>query len=581
VVSRDPQVSRFTAGRLGPQQRAAAIDRMRQEEFDVVVIGGGVTGTGAALDAASRGLSVALVEARDYAAGTSSRSSKLIHGGLRYLEQLNFPLVREALEERGRLLTTLAPHLVRPTPFLLPLTHRGWQRIYYGLGVALYDTLGSVLGTARGLPRHKHLTRTAARRLFPGLRRDALIGAIRYYDGHVDDARFVLTLARTAVSYGAVAATSTRVVELLRNAREVVGVRVRDLETGEEFDIRARTVVAATGVWSDDLSEMLHERPGLRVRASKGVHLVVPRAVISGDVGLILRTEKSVLFVIPWGGHWILGTTDTDWDLDRAHPAASSVDIDYILEHVNAVLERPLTHDDIEGVYAGLRPLLAGEDESSSKLSREHAVIEPMLGLMVVAGGKYTTYRVMAADVIDKAARRLHNVPPSRTAEAPLLGADGYAAAWSARSDLARRHEVSVGVIEHLLERYGTLVTEVLALVDADPWLGRPITGAPETLAAEIVYAASYEGALHLDDVLTRRTRISIETVHRGLDSCEEVADLVGGVLGWDAATRRREVEHYRARVRAERESQRMPDDLTADAARLGAPDVRRPSSHA
>ena len=573
-------MSRFAASQLGPQQRAVALERLRTETFDVVVIGGGVTGAGAALDAASRGLSVALVEARDYAAGTSSRSSKLIHGGLRYLEQLNFSLVREALEERGRLLTTLAPHLVRPTPFLLPLNHRGWQRLYYGAGVALYDTLGSVLGTPRGVPRHKHLTRTAARRLFPGLRRDALVGAIRYYDGHVDDARFVLTLARTAASYGAVTTTSTRVTGLLRNAREVVGVRVRDLESEDEFEIHARTVVAATGVWSDDLSEMLHERPGLRVRASKGVHLVVPRSVISGDVGLILRTEKSVLFVIPWGGHWIIGTTDTDWDLDRAHPAASSVDIDYILDHVNAVLERPITHEDIEGVYAGLRPLLAGEDEATSKLSREHAVVEPMLGLMLVAGGKYTTYRVMAADVIDKAGRRLRDVPPSRTQDVPLLGADGFAAMWANRADLARRHGVTVGAVEHLLERYGSLTTELLASIEEDPRLGQPIVGAPETLAAEIAYAASHEGALHLEDVLTRRTRISIETAHRGLDSVEDVADVLAPVLGWDAATRRREVEHYRARVLAERESQRMPDDLTADAARLGAPDVRKPSTH-
>ena len=571
-------MSRFAASQLGPQQRAANLGRLRRETFDVVVIGGGVTGTGAALDAASRGLKVALVEARDFAAGTSSRSSKLIHGGLRYLEQLNFGLVREALEERGRLLTTLAPHLVRPTPFLLPLEHRVWQRFYFGAGVALYDTLGSILGTSRGVPGHKHLSRAGARRLFPGLRRDALVGAIRYYDGHVDDARFVLTLARTAASFGAVTATSTRVVDLLRNAREVVGVRVRDLETDEEFEVKARTVVAATGVWSDDLSQMLHERPGLRVRASKGVHLVVPRSVISGDVGLILRTEKSVLFVIPWGGHWIIGTTDTDWDLDRAHPAASSVDIDYILEHVNKVLERPISHDDIEGVYAGLRPLLAGEDDATSKLSREHAVVEPMLGLMLVAGGKYTTYRVMAADVIDKAARRLRGVPPSRTKDIPLLGADGYATTWANRADLARRHGVTVGAVEHLLERYGSLTLELLAAIDANPRLRRPVKGAPEYLAAEIAYAASHEGALHLEDVLTRRTRISIETAHRGLESVEDVADVLGPVLGWDAATRRREVEHYRARVTAERESQRMPDDLTADAARLGAPDVRKPT---
>jgi glycerol-3-phosphate dehydrogenase len=569
-------VSRFAASRLGPQQRARDEARMREETFDVVVIGGGVTGAGAALDAASRGLSVALVEARDYAAGTSSRSSKLIHGGLRYLEQLNFRLVREALKERGLLLTTLAPHLVRPVPFLVPLEHRLWERAYIGAGVLLYDTLGSIFGTARGLPRHRHLSKSGARRLFPGLRRDALIGAIRYYDGQVDDARFTMTLARTAASYGAALGTSMRVVDLLKDVREVVGVRVRDMETGEEFDVRARTVIAATGVWSDDLSEMLGERPGLRVRASKGVHLVVPRSAISGDSGLILRTEKSVLFVIPWGGHWVIGTTDTDWDLDRAHPAASSVDIDYILEHVNEVLERPLTHADIEGVYAGLRPLLSGESDATSKLSREHAVIEPMLGLMLVAGGKYTTYRVMAADVVDLAARRLRNVPASRTEDVALLGADGYGAAWSARAETARRHGVSVGVVEHLLERYGSLTTDVLALIDEDADLARPLTGAAEYLAAEVVYAGIAEGALHLDDVLTRRTRISIETPHRGLDCVEEVADLLAPVLGWDAASRRREVEHYRARVAAERESQRMPDDHTADAARLGAPDVRR-----
>jgi len=411
--------------------------------------------------------------------------------------------------------------------------------------------------------------------VFPGLRPDALIGAILYHDGQVDDARHTVTVGRTAASLGAAVATSTRVVDLLKDAREVVGVRARDMESGEELDIAARTVVAATGVWSDDISEMLGGRPGLRVRASKGIHLVVPRSAIVGESGLILRTERSVLFVIPWGGHWIIGTTDTDWSLDRAHPAASSHDIDYLLDRVNTVLERPLTHGDIEGVYAGLRPLLSGEDEATSRLSREHAVIEPMLGLVLIAGGKYTTYRVMAKDAVDLAARRLRDVPKSRTDRLPLLGADGYAAAWSSRRSTARRHGLSVGVVEHLLERYGTVVAEVLALIDERPELARPIVGAPEYLAAEVVHAALAETALHLDDVLTRRTRISIETVHRGLVSMEDVADLMGGVLGWDAAARRREVEHYRARVAAERESQRMPDDRTADAARLGAPDVR------
>jgi glycerol-3-phosphate dehydrogenase len=614
-VRRDPQASRFGAGQLSSERRYHDLTRLKAERFDVLVIGGGVTGAGAAVDAASRGLSVALIEARDLASGTSSRSSKLIHGGLRYLEQFEFGLVHEALRERGLLATRLAPHLVRPIPFLVPLTsdtgvkalpQRVWHRAYYGAGVALYDAFASASAVAgrllrgepsRGMPMHRHLTRTAARRLFPSLREDAVTGAIEYYDGQVDDARFVVTLARTAASLGTAVVTSARVVGLLRSAREVTGVRVRDLESGEEFEVRARTVVAATGVWSDDMSELLSaggqpEHTGLRVRASKGVHLVVPRSAITGDAGLILRTASSVLFVIPWGGHWIIGTTDTDWNLDRAHPAASATDISYLLEQVNRVLDRPLTAADIEGVYAGLRPLLSAEakarsgphtrDEQTSTLSREHAVVEPMLGLMLVAGGKYTTYRVMAADVIDRAARRLGGlrrvgglVPSSHTADLPLLGADGYHHMWTNRADIARRHGISVGVIEHLLERYGTLTGEILTLIVEDPTLARPLVGAPEYLTAEIAYAALAEGALHLDDVLARRTRISIETAHRGVESAADAALVMSQVLGWDGATRQREIDHYLARVAAERESQRMPDDATAGAARLGAPDPR------
>ncbi|MDI6103881.1 glycerol-3-phosphate dehydrogenase/oxidase [Actinoplanes sp. NEAU-A12] len=583
---RDPSVSRNAAGRLSPLRRTADLRRMRDEQFDVLVIGGGVTGAGAAVDAASRGLKVALVEARDLASGTSSRSSKLIHGGLRYLEQLELHLVHEALTERGLLATRLAPHLVRPVPILVPLPAaslpaRAWQRGYYGLGVAAYDVFAGVFGAGRGMPLHRHLTRDGARHLFPSLRADQVAGAIRYFDGQVDDARLVVNLARTAASMGAAVATSARVTGFVREARQVVGVKVRDLEApGEEpFEVRARTVVAATGVWSDDMSQMLSDvgvRPGFRVRASKGVHLVVPRSAITGEAGLILRTATSVLFVLPWGGHWIIGTTDTDWQLDRSHPAASARDIRYLLDQVNAVLDRPLTTDDIEGVYAGLRPLLSGEADSTSKLSREHAVVEPMLGLLLVAGGKYTTYRVMAADVIDRAVRRLGGPGrPSRTDELPLLGADGYAAAWRDRQDMARRHGVTAGVVEHLLERYGTLTVHLLAMMAAQPELAVPLAGAPEYLAAEVAYAALAEGALHLDDVLTRRTRISFETTHRGADSAEHTAQIMGEALGWDATIRQKEVEHYLAGVTAERQSQTMPDDATADAARIGAPDVR------
>lgn len=551
----------------------------------MLVVGGGVTGAGAALDAASRGLSVALVEARDLGAGTSSRSSKLVHGGLRYLEQAEFGLVHEALTERELLAGRLAPHLVRPVPILVPLPAgplptRAARRLWYGTGVALYDAFAGLSGRRR-LPGHRHLSHGAARRVFPSLRPDALSGAIRYFDGQVDDARLVVTLARTAASLDAAVVTSARMVGLRRSSREVTGARVRDLETGAEIDVSARTVVAAAGVWSDDITGMLPDtRPGLRVRASKGIHLVVPRSAITGDAGLILRTPTSVLFVLPWGGHWIIGTTDTDWSLDRAHPAASAHDIGYLLTQVNQVLDRPLTPANIEGVYAGLRPLLAGEDDATSALSREHAVVEPMLGLFLVAGGKLTTYRVMAADVIDRAVRRLPGLARrSGTRRLPLLGADGYGAMWRDRAWLAHRHRVEVGVAEHLLERYGSMAPEVLAVADESPEFAEPLAGAPEYLAAEVVYGARAEAALHLDDVLARRTRISVETPHRGEETARHAAQLMARELGWSAADVEREVAHYLARVAAERESQRMPDDQTADAARLGALDVRGAAS--
>ncbi len=559
---------------LGPEQRARDLARLRSETFDVVVIGGGVTGTGAALDAASRGLSVALVEARDWAAGTSSRSSKLIHGGLRYLEQLDFGLVHEALKERGLLMGTIAPHLVRPVPFLLPLRH-WWERPYYGAGVALYDLLSFRPHKTRGVPVHRQLSKATALRLMPGLRPDALRGAIQYFDGQVDDARHTLFVARTAAASGAAMVTSARVTALVRTGHRVAGVHVRDLETGEEIDVRGKAVVAATGVWSDDIGEMIGAgaAAGLRVRASKGVHLVVPRARIDGETGLILRTESSVLFVIPWFDHWIVGTTDTDWDLDRDHPAASSRDIDYILERVNPVLARPLGRADIEGVYAGLRPLLSGESAASSKLSRVHAVVQPLPGLVLIAGGKYTTYRVMARDGIDAAAPAAAR---SRTERIALVGAQGYAEAVADRTWTAASSTLRVDQVEHLLLRYGALASDLIALVARRPALGEPLPGAPETLRAEVIYAASAEGALHLDDVLTRRTRISIETADRGLLAAEAAGELMAEVLGWDIRTRGNEIAHYRARVAAEVESQRQPDDRTADAARLGAPDVRR-----
>ena len=557
---------------LNPSQRAAAWDRLGSEQFDVVVIGGGVVGAGSALDAATRGLKVAMVEARDFASGTSSRSSKMFHGGLRYLEQLEFGLVREALHERELSLTTLAPHLVKPLPFLFPLTKRWWERPYIAAGIFLYDQLGG----SKSVPAQKHLTKASALRLVPGLKRSALIGGIRYYDTVVDDARHTMTVARTAAHYGAVVRTSTQVVSLLREGDRVIGVRIRDSEDGSITEVRGHVVVNATGVWTDEIQALSKQRGRFRVRASKGVHVVVPRDRIVSEVAIILRTEKSVLFVIPWGTHWIIGTTDTDWNLDLAHPAATKADIDYILGHVNTVLATQLTHDDIDGVYAGLRPLLAGESEETSKLSREHAVATPAPGLVAIAGGKYTTYRVMAADAVDAAAEFIPaRVAPSITEKVPLVGADGYFALVNQTQHVGERYGLHPYRVRHLLDRYGSLIGEVLALAEGNPDLLTPITDAPVYLKVEAAYAAAAEGALHLEDILARRTRISIEYPHRGVDCAREVAEVVAPTLGWSPADVAREVATYTARVEAEVLSQAQPDDESADALRAAAPEAR------
>ena len=557
---------------LGPSQRAQAWERLRTEQFDVVVIGGGVVGAGTALDAATRGLRVALVEARDFASGTSSRSSKMFHGGLRYLEQLEFGLVREALHERELSLTTLAPHLVKPLPFLFPLTNRVWERPYVAAGIFLYDQLGG----SKSVPAQRHLTRAGALRLAPGLKRGSLIGGIRYYDTVVDDARHTMMVARTAAHYGAVVRTSTQVVSLLTEGDRVVGVEVRDSEDGAVAEVRGHVVINATGVWTDEIQALSRQRGRFRVRASKGVHIVVPRDRIVSEVAIILRTEKSVLFVIPWGTHWIIGTTDTDWNLDLAHPAATKADIDYILEHVNAALATPLTHDDIDGVYAGLRPLLAGESEETSKLSREHAVASPTPGLVAIAGGKYTTYRVMGADAVDAAAEFVPSrVAPSITEKVPLVGADGYFALVNQTEQVGAEYGLHPYRVRHLLDRYGSLITDVLAIAADRPDLLEPIADAPVYLRVEAAYAAAAEGALHLEDILARRMRISIEYPHRGVDCAREVAEIVAPILGWGPVDVDREVATYVARVEAEVRSQAQPDDASADALRIAAPEAR------
>jgi glycerol-3-phosphate dehydrogenase len=578
----------IAAGVLNADARTSALAAMTgaagEPELDVLVVGGGVVGAGVALDAVTRGLSVGLLEQRDLASGTSSRSSKLIHGGLRYLEMMDFALVREALQERGLLLTRLAPHLVRPVPFLYPLTHPIWERGYVGSGLALYDGMalaGALLdgGGSTGVPRHRHLTRRAVGRIAPDFRTDTITGAIQYYDAQVDDARLVMTIARTAARHGARIATRTRVTGFLREGERVVGVTARDLERDTEHTIRAKTVVNAAGVWTDEIQELVGGRGALHVQASKGIHLVVPRDRIRSESGFIVRTEKSVLFVIPWGRHWIIGTTDTPWTYDLAHPAASKADIDYVLDHVNAILREPLGHEDVEGVYAGLRPLLSGESEPTSKISREHTVVTPVPGLVMIAGGKLTTYRVMARDAVDAAVHSLRtttemHVQESITDRVRLLGAEGFETRANQRVLLARRSGLHVARIDHLLRRYGGLIDELLELIAAHRALAEPLEGAEDYLAAEVVYAVTHEGARHLDDVLARRTRISIETFDRGIGAAPGVARLMAAELGWDQAEIDRQVEWYRHRVAAERASQTMATDVEADEARRRVDDL-------
>ena len=546
--------------RLTREQRAAALEEMNREEgLDILVVGGGITGAGIALDAASRGLRTGVVEMGDWASGTSSWSSKLVHGGLRYLYQLDLPLVREALSERGRLLETIAPHLVKAQPFLWPLTHH-YERSYSAVGVGVYDALA--LAGARGhrtVPIQKHLGRKGARALAPALDPSTLIGAIRFYDARVDDARLVIDLIRTAVGLGALAVSRARVTGFLKDARgTVTGAAVTDLETGATHEIRAARTINATGVWTEDTQNLATDAGGLKVLASKGVHIVVPKAAIDAETGIFLRTEKSVLFIIPWPRYWVIGTTDTPWTEDVAKPVATAADIDYILQHANEVLSRPLSRDDIIGVYAGLRPLLQprlkpGADNrlaASTKVSREHTVTRVAPGLTAIAGGKLTTYRVMAADAVDHAlGEALARAHPSATARLPLVGAAGYRALAARAGAIARERGWTLARVTHLLDRYGDELPALLDSIDDDPSLGRPLGEAPAFLRAEVAWAVTHEGAAHLDDVLLRRVRLDIEHRDRGLGAAAEVLAVMAPLLGWSEAEVEAERTAYAERV--------------------------------
>lgn len=551
----------FTAkSHLTAASRAAALDAMTDEAgVDILIIGGGVTGAGIALDAATRGLRTAIVDAGDWAMGTSAWSSKLVHGGLRYLYNLDFKLVAEALKERGLLLEHIAPHLVKAQPFLWPLKLPVIERAYSAVGIGMYDTMAFAgAGGRKTVPSQQHFTKSGTKKVFPGIKDSAFTGAIQFYDARVDDTRLVIDLVRTAAGYGALAATRTRVTGVEKDASgKVIGAKILDLETGTEKTVKTKHIINATGVWTEETEALATKDAGLKVLASKGVHITVPRDRIKATSGIFTKTEKSVLFIIPWQRYWIIGTTDTPYtQQDRLNPVATREDIDYVLMQANKLIADELTHDDIISTFAGLRPLLQpvlkeGSDKSSTKVSREHTVTQIAPGMSAIAGGKLTTYRVMAEDAVDFALGERAKTLPSVTENIKLVGAEGYEVLASRADALAAENGWDAARTEHLLERYGAELTDIIAQIEEDPSLGTPLAAAPQFLRADVLQAVRTEGALHLEDVLIRRTRLDLEAKDRGLAAAEEIISIMAPELGWDEATQQRELATYRERVEA------------------------------
>ena len=536
---------------LNPAQRHEDLAKLRTEEFDALVVGGGVVGTGIALDAAARGLKVALIEGNDFASGTSSRSSKLIHGGLRYLEQFDFKLVREALHERELMVTTQAPHLVKPLSFLYPLHKRYIDRIYVGAGLMLYDLLR---GTMRAVPWHSHISTADMRNIARSLDPNKVIGGLLYYDAQVDDARHTLMIARTAKEHGAALVTGIRCVGALRVNGEIAGAQVRDVKSGEEFSVKAKVVIGAAGIWNESLYEKFELTPGYKIKMSKGVHIILPKSAIDAKTGIILKTAISVLFIIPWGDEWLVGTTDTPYTGDRTSPLADQSDIEYIIHEANKVLVPQIRTDQVISTYAGLRPLVSpAKDSNTTKISREHTVDHPVPGFVSIAGGKYTTYRVMAKDAVDAAVKDLdYKVPASTTRAIPLFGADGYRELEKNITHLAQERQMSTVTITHLLNRYGSAITDLFATIEVESQLGELLLEGQPYIKAEVRYAVTHEGARSLEDVLERRLRISIESGEHGVAIALLVAGLIAPILGWSDAEIESEIATYTQKMKAE-----------------------------
>ncbi|MEX1170462.1 MAG: glycerol-3-phosphate dehydrogenase/oxidase [Chloroflexota bacterium] len=542
-----------SAGPPGPlERRGEDLAALAAETWDVVIVGGGIVGAGALLDAVSRGMRAALIEQDDIAAGTSSRSSRLIHGGLRYLEQFRFGLVREALAERSRLLA-LAPHLVRIEPLLFPIYGMPYlSKAFYDAGLTLYD----ILGARRDGGWHRRLSRIQTLDLAPTLRRQGLRGGLLYHDGVEDDARYTLAVARTARAAGGVVLTRIRATGLRSGAERESShlVTASDLATGNDLSIATRAVIDATGVWA---AEPDHPFRGdsLRILPSRGAHLVVPRDRIPNKTGLTIRVPGKVVFLVPWPDHWLIGTTDALFEGPSARPTADGWEVDKLLATVNATMDVTLGREDVVGTYAGLRPLIAPSDGSTVKASREHRVTVESNGVVRIGGGKYTTYRVMARDVVDAvlgpdAAR----ARPSRTADWHLVGAAEVDAQARIAYELATIPWVASagrGVAAQLVSRHGTEAPAVVAL-GAELGLLRPLVPDRAFLEAEVAWAARHELALSLDDVLARRMRLAPELPDRGAAVAARVAAILGAELGWGEARQALEVQVYLASARRE-----------------------------
>jgi len=497
--------------------------------YDVLVIGGGATGLGAALDAAARGYTTALVEASDFAKATSSRSTKLVHGGVRYLQNGDVSLVREALAERTRMRRN-APHLVGELEFVLPL-FRWFEGPYYFAGLKAYDLLAGRSGfrPSGALGRAQTLER------MPGLRSDHLLGGIHYADGQFDDARLALALARTAVDRGATVVNYARATRLLYDRGRASGALVRDLETGAEVDVRARVVINATGIFVDELRHKDDSRAKPLLEHSRGAHVVFARSVFPGNDALIVpKTDDGrVLFIIPWHGHVVIGTTDIPVEGAKLDPAPTRAEIDYIIEHANRFLARPVTRAGALSAFAGLRPLVNRDNASSTaKLSREHLVDVSHTGIVTITGGKWTTYRKMAEDTVDRAAREAGLArTKSSTADMPLHGSPGTGAGPSD--------------VDYAL--YGTDRKALHALEAETPALRTPLDASLPYTRTEVVYAAREEMARTVDDVLSRRTRAAFLDAPAARRATGEVAAILATELGRDEAWRLAQIASFEA----------------------------------